>query len=421
MALKLKDLKYNTLNDTIISAETPSSDRRRLSPLAAMRKGLEMVYARNAQSSQVYALVIHAQEIQGPATYTNRIGLLQAQSVAGGTQGDTAPQQQSTWEYKVRTFKSDACMPLPNSGTDKVLRSDITIYSNLPTPIPVGSLVVIQYEDPINNINPRIISNQGSVAIEGVMGSTNAAAASLEGSFQAVPSGPLAPGDMQDYRGKLVPGTIEGCADTARTGYKPKGNILDEEIITSTIVPLWTDSSKKWKEENPGAGPVRKRGFIKGKKSFIRRVEKAYTELKQAGYTVKSDHPEIGKEPFIVGDAYRSFETQRRAYMQKGQPGQVKWDPRTQRSKVAHPCRGYHTEGQAIDLWGGAGTREDILAHGVLYNKLYDVGLRRINREFWHWSVGEADGHRADGTGGHPRNKIFAAGVQGSPADTYKG
>ena len=70
MALDLKDLKSNTLNDFTISEETPAGARRRTSPLAAMRKGLEMVYARHAQTPQGNALVIHAQEIQGPATYS---------------------------------------------------------------------------------------------------------------------------------------------------------------------------------------------------------------------------------------------------------------------------------------------------------------------------------------------------------------
>jgi len=192
MALDLKDLKSNTLNDFTISEETPAGDRRRTSPLAAMRKGLEMVYARHAQTPQVNALVIHAQEIQGPATYVNRLGLLQAQSMAGGAEGDTSAEQQATWEYKVRTFKSDACMPLPKSGIDNVLRSDVTVYSDLPAPIPVGSMVTIQYEDPINNINPRIVSHQGSVAVEGVAGSVNSSVP-LQVMFESNPAGLLQP------------------------------------------------------------------------------------------------------------------------------------------------------------------------------------------------------------------------------------
>lgn len=191
MGLKLKDIKYETLNASSISPETPTSDRRRLSPLAAQRKALEMVYSRRAVVTHPNALVIHAQEIQGPATYTNRLGLLQAQSMAGGAEGDTSPQQVGTWEYKVRMNASDACMPIPQSGTDRSLRSEVTVYSALPYPVPVGSLVTIQYEDPANNINPRIVKMHGQVAIKNVEGSANTNTAPLGSAYSAGTPRPL--------------------------------------------------------------------------------------------------------------------------------------------------------------------------------------------------------------------------------------
>jgi hypothetical protein len=203
-------------------------------------------------------------------------------------------------------------------------------------------------------------------------GSSNAAAA----------TGPYERGvDVLDFKGRLVPATIEGCRDNAATKFRPKRNILDEPIITSTVVPNAYG------------------GYIKGKQSFIAKLERAYANLKAQGISLS------------IGDTTRSFEGQRKAYLTKGQPGQTKFDVRTNRSKVAHPCAGYHTEGQAVDI--DQKHIADLLAHGPIYQALYNTGLRRINREFWHWSVGEASNH--------DRDKVFAAGVAGSPADTFTG
>ena len=188
--------------------------------------------------------------------------------------------------------------------------------------------------------------------------------------------------DMYDFKGRLVPATQEGCADHARTKYKAKSNILDEPIVTSTIVPTYKGNYT-----------------VKGKQSFIAKLETAQRALFAQG------HP-----GFDIGDHLRSYESQRKAYMTKGQPGQKKWDPRTKRSKVAHPCAGYHTEGQAVDI--NQKFMDDILAHGPIYQALYNAGVRRINREYWHWSVGEASNH--------PRDKVFSRGVKGSPADTFQ-
>ena len=169
-----------------------------------------------------------------------------------------------------------------------------------------------------------------------------------------------------------IPATIQGCPVL--------GNTLNEEIIASTTV------------KNAYGG------YIKGKVTFIRAVERAYNNLRGQGITLS------------IGDTYRSYETQKNAYLnyldnkQKYQSGQS-WTkngkvhpPSEKPANIAHPCKGYHVRGQAMDIEQSATQKKDIQSHGKIYNALYDAGLRRIGNEWWHWGIGEAD---------HVKNKKF--------------
>ena len=152
-------------------------------------------------------------------------------------------------------------------------------------------------------------------------------------------------GDQVDHRGRLVPATAAGCSDS-RTGMKPPQGILNEPIVRSEIVPNAYG------------------GYIRGKESFIRKVETAYLSMQTQGVDL------------IIGDSYRSYQVQKDAYMTKGQPGQSK------AGDIAHPCKGYHTQGQAIDLAQNSAQKADLLAHGPIYQALYTAGLRRISNEY---------------------------------------
>ena len=174
------------------------------------------------------------------------------------------------------------------------------------------------------------------------------------------------------YDSNNIPSSMEGCARL--------GNVLNEEIIKSTIV------------KNAYGG------FIKGKVTFIRAVERAYSNLQSQGIQLS------------IGDTYRSYESQKNAYltfldnMQKHNSGQDwikngKTYPAAKKpANTAHPCEGYHVRGQAMDIEQSASQRKDIQSHGKIYNALYDAGLRRIGGEWWHWGIGEAD---------HAKNKKF--------------
>jgi len=163
--------------------------------------------------------------------------------------------------------------------------------------------------------------------------------------------------------GGPVPDNANGC--------KRLKGVLDENIVESTIIKSAYGT------------------FVKGKVSFIAALENAYNSLKAAGITLQ------------IGDSYRSFESQRQAYenflvnkeLQKQGKSWVKngktYPPTQEPANIAHPCEGYHVQGQAVDLEQNAAQQTDILNNGPIYKALYNEGLRRIPNEWWHWSIGE--------------------------------
>ena len=104
-----------------------------------------------------------------------------------------------------------------------------------------------------------------------------------------------------------------------------------------------------------------------------------------------------------IGDSYRDFSIQKTAYIQN----EAARSAGKTVSNKAHPCEGYHVQGQAIDLNQTATQLNDIISHGKIYKALYDAGLRRIPNEWWHWSIGEAT---------HDINQKFKTNP-GSPGD----
>ena len=166
--------------------------------------------------------------------------------------------------------------------------------------------------------------------------------------------------------------SLDGCS-------KVDGE-LDENIVTSTIV-----------KDAYG-------GYIKGKASFISKVETAYNDLIKQGITLS------------IGDTYRSFDFQKASYdnylnnielwkQGKSWTKNGKTYPASKKpDKIADPCKGYHVRGQAMDIEQSSAQKKDIQSHGPIYQALYNAGLRRISNEWWHWSLGESD---------HASNKKF--------------
>ena len=383
-----KDLKFGTLNALQDTNVNNSGDRRRTSSLSSLNASAAKAYSRDTLrgSQRFNGIIVHKRLITSPR-YSDRMSLLQSyvatapDTVAPGDAGSGNPlpyQNAGRTAYKVYIPELEP-RPAPNSATDPILKTYPDVFAapgreeleNLP----LGAVVEVSYEDPERLYNPKIVDGNKEQYV--LLANYEAEQSDLKLMFGNGHKGLMgnAPGeDQTDHKGNLVPGDAGGCSDS-RTGQPAPRGILDEPIITSTIVPNAYG------------------GFIKGKESFIRKVEAAYQSLQTQGIEIS------------IGDSYRSYETQKKAYMEKGQPGQEK------AGDIAHPCKGYHTHGQAIDIAQTNTQKSDLLSHGPIYQALYDAGLRRIGNEFWHWSVGETT---------HTRDKIFAANTSGtSPADTF--
>jgi hypothetical protein len=172
-------------------------------------------------------------------------------------------------------------------------------------------------------------------------------------------------GPRPKYGPDNIPDSLEGCA-------KVPGE-LNEPIVTSKIIIDYYGN------------------YMKGKKSMIEKVEKAYTVLKAQGITLE------------IADNLRRFSTQKTKYLEY----QEKLKRGEEAANVSHPCNGYHTRGQAMDIRQSTAQLIDITSHGPIYKAMYDAGLRRISNEWWHWGIGETD---------HDINKKFTAHPK-SPGD----
>jgi hypothetical protein len=179
------------------------------------------------------------------------------------------------------------------------------------------------------------------------------------------------PPSPPDTGGPVDSGSAGGAS--ALDQCTPVAGELKEEVTTSTKV------------KNAYGG------YVKGKISFISKLETAYNNLKSQGITLE------------IGDSYRSFSTQKAArdnyeknleLYKQGKPwvknGQT-FPASKKPDNIAQPCNGYHVRGQAIDLAQSGAQKKDIQSHGKRYKALYDAGLRRIGNEWWHWSIGEAN------------------------------
>jgi len=380
--MKAKDLRFGTLNPISENTSTHGGDRRRTTTVTSINRALDKAYEKDTLLgvNEFNGIVVFSRLKTYP-TYKNRSSLLQEYTIAADADGlagarpaghdggdeeeeeaELVTQEYDNIAYKVYIPELDP-RPAPDGTDCTLLRTYSDVYSDIKTEIPLGSIVVVRYEDKESLFNPRIIRvMEGPIRIDGVSWDP-AEQKPLEHSF-------INGNTTSTVGSATIPGAIEECPDT------PSG-ILDEEIVVSTIVP-------------DAYG-----GHIRGKESFIRMVEVAYQNLVNQGIYIS------------IGDSWRSYDFQKSAYLTKGQPGQEK------AGLIAHPCKGYHVQGQAIDIEQTVAQRDDILAHGPIYQAFYDAGLRRISNEYWHWSVGETQ---------HPRNKMFARSRSGkSPADTFVG
>lgn len=380
--LSLNKLKQGTLNDVGDSSIDGSGDIRRTSNIEWLRRATLRTVTKGVleKINQYDGIVVGSKEVPSiilgnKETWLESYAKMNLFSRAVDVFKNMMSDGNETAYYVF--IPEIEPRPAPLSPTDSVIQTYQLVRhpEQDPKQLSYGQLVTVTFEN-FKTLNNPIIIRVGKVID---LAEEDVGAADAHAAGAPYPSGGRnhsSVDDQVDSRGRLVPADADGCSDS-RTGMKPPEGILNEQIIKSTIVPNAYG------------------GYIRGKESFVRKVETAYISLQSQGIDL------------IVGDSYRSFQVQKTAYMTKGQPGQSK------AGDIAHPCKGYHTQGQAIDLAQNSAQKADLLAHGPIYQALYAAGLRRISNEFWHWSVGETN---------HGRDNVFARNRSGSsPADTFTG
>lgn len=380
--LSLKDLKQGTMNDVSDTSVDGSGDIRRTSNIEWLRRAALHTVSKGAleKINQYDGIVVGSKEVPSiilgnKETWLESYAKMNLFSrVADVFKNMLSDGNETAYYVFIPEIEP---RPAPMSPTDPVIQTYQLVRhpEQNPKQLSYGQLVTVTFEN-FNTLNNPLIIKVGKVID---LAEEDAGAAATHASGAPYSSGgrnSSSVDDQLDHRGRLVPATPEGCGDS-RTGMAAPQGVLNEQIVKSAIVPNAYG------------------GYIRGKESFVRKVETAYLSLQRQGIEL------------IIGDSYRSYQVQKNAYMTKGQPGQSK------AGDIAHPCKGYHTQGQAIDLAQNAAQKADLLAHGPIYQALYDAGLRRISNEFWHWSVGETN---------HDRDKVFARNRSGtSPADTFTG
>ena len=219
--LKLNDLRYGTLNNIAENAVHNSGDRRRTTTSTAINKALNMAYQKDTLKgvNEFNGIVVSYQEISYP-TYKNRNSLLQEYIVADNNvvgpaadEGDDVdePQEYANIAYKVYIPETEP-RPAPTGNNDPVLISYPDVFSDVATtsPIPLGTIVVVRYEDKETLFNPRIVSYSGKpIGIENI--SVDAAGSMLRNAFQegrtgaiGEPMGDPAPDALQSDHVKEV-------------------------------------------------------------------------------------------------------------------------------------------------------------------------------------------------------------------------
>ena len=166
--LKLEDLKYGTLNDLSPAPEGNSGDRRRTNNMVALGNALEAAYSINTTVgvNQYNGIVIYRKDITHPV-YQDRSSLLQEYTIQDNVAAPAgAPPNLTAYNliaYKVYIPELEP-RPAPGGKLNQcaLLRTYPDVYSDVPQDIPLGSIVVVRFEDKERLFNPRIAKVVGA-------------------------------------------------------------------------------------------------------------------------------------------------------------------------------------------------------------------------------------------------------------------
>jgi len=174
--IKMSDLGFGSLNNIQDGNSGESGDRRRTSPTTAIRMAVESVFAKDTLNNitEFNGVVVSYRPVSYPS-YSNKTALFEEYLIKSGSEGgDTneKPQKYATFAYKVYIPELEP-RPAPISNNDPVLVTYPDVYCDIEgyefTPLELGTLVSVKYEDVENLFNPRIVRKVGGpIQIENV-------------------------------------------------------------------------------------------------------------------------------------------------------------------------------------------------------------------------------------------------------------
>ena len=186
--MKAKDLRFGTLNPISENTSTHGGDRRRTTTVTSINRALDKAYEKDTLLgvNEFNGIVVFSRLKTYP-TYKNRSSLLQEYTIAADADGlagarpaghdggdeeeeeaELVTQEYDNIAYKVYIPELDP-RPAPDGTDCTLLRAYSDVYSDIKTEIPLGSIVVVRYEDKENLFNPRIVRvMEGPIRIDGV-------------------------------------------------------------------------------------------------------------------------------------------------------------------------------------------------------------------------------------------------------------
>ena len=170
--LKLSDIEYGTLNNIRENDSNASGDRRRTSPVTALRFATEKAFEKDTLLgiNEFNGIVLH-RRIVTYASYRNRTSLLNS-FVKTSANNDPPDANQNVYKVLIPELEP---RPTPLSLDDPVIATYQDIYSDVAgEELEAGQLVVIKYEDVGNLFNPRIVRVIGKPLLIGEPGDGSA-------------------------------------------------------------------------------------------------------------------------------------------------------------------------------------------------------------------------------------------------------
>ena len=232
--LKLEDLTWGALNNLHDTKQSQlTGDPRRTSTVSSLKRGAAAAFEPDAIGNRTqYTGFVVAQVKVDYATYQNKGSILQEHVLPGDREENTGAENIA---YKVYIPEIEP-RPAPTSSTDPILRTYPNVFSQLATKdeIALGSLVVVEYEDPTVLHNPQIVRLlEKAVGLENI--NVDAAGNALGNTFSGgtpnligtgSPEGTGNPGGGGPVQSESAPlaGTDTSCTSYNDGGMKVKGS-----------------------------------------------------------------------------------------------------------------------------------------------------------------------------------------------------